>query len=122
LQTVTLLSQILKSGKIKISNNNQKLINLTIKDKVIDINIIEKKILKGLKDSTKNKSLLKLLKNLKFLAAELNNQEVTIKLSYQGETVLTMGSDAKANFLNLISRTKRIEINDFRKLVQILAS
>jgi membrane-bound lytic murein transglycosylase MltF len=121
LQTVTLLSQILKSGKIKISTNNQKLINLTIKDKVIDLNIIEKKILKKFKDSTKNKSFLKLVKNFKVLAAELDNQEVTITLSYQGETVLTIGSDAKANFSNLISRTKRIEINDLRKLIQILA-
>ena len=120
LQTVTLLTQILTSGEINLSANNQKLIQLTIKSKQIDLNIIDNKFLKELlKDNTKTISFLEQLKQLKILAEELKTQGVTITLSYKGVTMLTLGSDAKANFSQLITRTKKIEINNLQKLIQI---
>ena len=82
LQTVTLLTQILTSGEINLSTNNHKLIQLTVKSKQIDLNIIDNKFLKELlKDNTKTTSFLELLKQLKTLAEELKNQGVTITLS-----------------------------------------
>ena len=120
LQTLTLLTQILKSGEINLSTNNQKLIQLTVKNKQLDLNIIDNKFLKELlKDNTKTTSFLELLKQLKTIAEELKNQGVTITLSYKGVTMLTLGSDAKANFSQLITRTKKIEINNLKKLIQI---
>ena len=120
LQTLTLLTQILKSGEINLSANNQKLIQLTVKSKQIDLNIIDNKFLKELlKDNTKTTSFLELLKQLKTIAEELKNQGVTITLSHKGVTMLKLGSDAKANFSQLITRTKKIEINNIKKLIQI---
>jgi len=120
LQAVTFLTQILTSGEINLSSNNQELIQLTIKSKQIDLNIIDNKFLKELlKDNTKNISFLEQLKQLKILAEELNNQGVTITLSYKGVTMITLGSDAKANFTQVITGTKKIEINNLQKLIQI---
>jgi len=121
MQTLTLLTQILKSGEINLSANNQKLIQLTIKSNKIDLNIRDNKLLKELlTDNTKTASFLELLKQFKTLAEELKNQGVTITLSYKGEIMLTIGSDAKANFSQLVTRTKKIEINNLKKLIQLV--
>jgi len=123
LQTVTLLTQILKSGEINLSANNQNLIQFTIKDKVIDFNIIDNKFLKDLlKGNTKSAPILELIKQLKTLAEELKNDGATITVSYKGERMLTIGSNAKAQFSQLITRTKKVEINNLRKLIQISLS
>ena len=120
MQTLTLLTQILKSGEINLSANNQKLIQLTIKSNKIDLNIRDNKLLKELlTDNTKTASFLELLKQFKTLAEELKNQGVTITLSYKGVIMLTIGSDAKANFSQLVTRTKKIEINNLKKLIQL---
>jgi len=123
LQTVTLLTQILKSGEINLSANNQNLFQLTIKNKEIDLNIVDNKFLKDLlKGNTKSAPILELLKQLKTLAEELKNDGTTITVSYKGETMLTIGSNAKAQFSQLITRTKKVEINNLRKLIQISLS
>jgi len=123
LQTVTLLTQILKSGEINVSANNQNLIQLTIKDKKIDLNIIDNRFLLDLlKGNTKSASFLELLNQLRNFADELNNDGATITVSYKGETMLTIGSNAKAQFSQLITRTKNVEINNLRKLLQISLS
>ena len=120
MQTLTFLTQILKSGEINLSANNQKLIQLTIKSNKIDLNIRDNKLLKELlTDNTKTASFLELLKQFKTLAEELKNQGVTITLSYKGEIMLTIGSDAKANFSQLVTGTKKIEINNLKKLIQL---
>ena len=120
MQTLTLLTQILKSGEINLSANNQKLIQLTIKSNKIDLNIRDNKLLKELlTDNTKTASFLELLKQFKTLAEELKNQGVTITLSYKGIIMLTIGSDAKANFSQLVTGTKKIEINNLKKIIQL---
>ena len=120
MQTLTLLTQILKSGEINLSANNQKLIQLTIKSNKIDLNIRDNKLLKELlSDNTKTASFLELLKQFKTLAEELKTQGVTITLSYKGVIMLTIGSDAKANFSQLVTGTKKIEINNLKKLIQL---
>ena len=120
MQTLTFLTQILKSGEINLSANNQKLIQLTIKSNKIDLNIRDNKLLKELlSDNTKTASFLELLKQFKTLAEELKNQGVTITLSYKGVIMLTIGSDAKANFSQLVTGTKKIEINNLKKLIQL---
>ena len=115
-----LLTQILTSGEINVSSNRQQLIELTIKNKQIDLNIIDNKFLKELlKDNTKATSFLEQLKQVKTLAEELKDEGVTMTLSYKGVTMLTLGSEAKANFAHVITGTKQIEINNLQKLIQL---
>jgi hypothetical protein len=120
LQTVKLLIQILTSGEIILSANDQQLIELRIKKKQIDLNIIHNKFLKELlKDNAKATSFLEQLKQLKIVAEELKTEGVTITLFYKGITIVTLGSEAKASFTNVITGTKKIEINNLQKLIQI---
>ncbi|MEJ2240777.1 MAG: hypothetical protein P8Y18_01350 [Candidatus Bathyarchaeota archaeon] len=120
MQPITLLTSILKSGQIGVSANNNQLIQLSINNKNIDLNIIDHRFLIDLlKNDGQTKSFLQLLAQLKTLAEDLKDQRITITLSFEGSTLVTIGSDAKANFSRFITGTKQIEINNLQKLVKI---
>ena len=71
-----------------------------------------------LKDSMGLRSFRELLRQLKNAAEELKSEGVTVTISYKGATVITLGSDTKPNFSQLITGTTEIEINNLRKLIQ----
>jgi hypothetical protein len=120
LQILTFLTQILKSGEIDLSTGNKKLLQLTVKTKQIDLNIVDNKLLKELSsDGMKIKSFRELLRQLKSLAEELKSEGVTVTISYKSTTVLTLGSGAKPNFSQLITGTTEIEVNNLTKLIQM---
>jgi len=111
---------VLKSGKVNISSSNERLLQLTVLPHQIDLNIVDNGFIKGvLKDSIGIKSFRELLRQLRNAAEELKSEGVTVTLSYKGVTVLTLGSDAKPNFSQLITGTTEIEINNLRKLIQM---
>jgi intracellular sulfur oxidation DsrE/DsrF family protein len=120
LQLLTLLSHVLKSGKVNLSSSNEKVLQLTVEPHQIDLNIVNNKFLKEvLKDSMGIRSFRELLRELRNAAEELKSKGVTITVSYKAVTVLTLGSDAKPNFSQLITGTTEIEINNLRKLIQM---
>ena len=120
LQTFTLLSHVLKSGELQLFTNDVKVLELEAKNQRINLNIIDKKFLKDvLRDNVNAKSFLKKLAYLKNIAEELENENVTITVSYKGVIVLTLGSDAKTNLSRLITGKKEIEITNLRKLIQM---
>ena len=69
-------------------------------------------------DAEKLSSFSQLLTSLKNLAKELRNQKTTITISFKGEKVITMGSDAKPNLSKLITRTADVEINSLKRLIK----
>lgn len=120
MQLLTLLSHVLKSGTVNLSASNEQLLQLTVKAQRIDLNIVDKVFLKDiLKDSEGIRSFRELLRQLTNTAEELKSEGVTVTISYKGDTVLTLGSDAKPNFSQLITGTTEIEINNLRKLIQM---
>ena len=120
MQTFTLLSHVLKSGELQLFTNDVKVLELEAKNQRINLNIIDKKFLKDvLRDNVDAKSFLKKLAYLKNIAEELENENVTITVSYKGVVVLTLGSDAKTNLSRLITGKKEIEITNLRKLIQM---
>lgn len=120
MQTFTLLSHVLKSGELQLFTNDVKVLELEAKNQRINLNIIDKKFLKDvLRDNVNAKSFLKKLAYLKNIAEELENENVTITVSYKGVIVLTLGSDAKTNLSRLITGKKEIEITNLRKLIQM---
>jgi hypothetical protein len=111
---------VLKSGKVNLSASNERLLQLTVKAHQIDLNIVDNRFLKDvLKDSVGIRSFRELLRQLRNAAEELRSEGVTVTISYKGVTVLTLGSDAKPNFSQLITGTTEIEINNLRKLIQM---
>ncbi len=114
------MSHLLKSGEVNLSTGNDRLLQLIVKTKRINLNIVDNKFLKVvLKDSLKIRSFRELLRNLRNIAEELKSEGVTVAISYKGVTVLTLGSDTKPNFSQLITGTTEIEINNLRKLIQL---
>jgi hypothetical protein len=71
------------------------------------------------KDAEKLSFIRHLLISLRSLAGELRNQETTIRISFKGEKVITVGSDAKPRFSSVVTRTTDIEINSLKRLIKI---
>lgn len=111
---------MLKSGKACISTGDIEAIKLTVEDNKIDLNIVDKDFLKLAKDEgSQRRSLHDMLSLLKDIAEELKDEGYTITVSYQGKTVLTLGSEATPMLSRLVTHTDAIEINNMAKLVQM---
>lgn len=126
----TILSEILESGKITVSTNNVDSIRIRVADKKIDIDAINKTILKeALKATRKKEGSKGIAKSigaaqsnlgiLKEVAEELSNAGVTVTLSYKGDLVATLGSQAKPKLSSILTGTRSIEINNPIKLIEL---
>ena len=117
----TWISQVLKSGAVTVSAGDVKTLQLRVENKKIDLNIVDKEVLKkALEGGTKKNTLRDMLGLLKNAAKELKDEGYTITISYQGETVMTLGSEASSSFSRLVTRTDAVEINNLRRLLQWL--
>jgi hypothetical protein len=121
-----ILSEILESGKITVSTNNVDSIKIRVADKKIDINAINKAIVKEALKATRKegkKGIVKAARSnlgmLKVVAEELSDAGVTVKLSYKGDLVATLGSQAKPKLSSIATGTKAIEINNPIKLLEL---
>lgn len=109
-----------KSGTVTISRNETKAVQLRLKEKSLDVNIIDKKFLKTVLESgPKGGSLLDLVRLIRELSESLKDEEYTITVSYLGTAVLAIGSDAGSRVLNLVAGLDGVEIRNFGKLVQL---
>ncbi|HUU86531.1 MAG TPA: hypothetical protein VMX17_02110 [Candidatus Glassbacteria bacterium] len=116
----TWISQVLKSGAVTVSAGDVEALKLRVENKKIDLNIVDKEVLKkALEGGTERSSLLDMLGLLKNIAKELKDEGYTITISYQGETVMTLGSEASSSFSRLVTRTNGLEINNLRRLLQM---
>lgn len=125
-----ILGEILQSGKITVSTNNVKSIEIKATNKKIDINAVNKTIVKeALKATRKKEGNNGILRNieatrsnlgmLKVMAEELSDAGVTVTLSYKGDLVATLGSQAKPKLSSIATGTKAIEINNPIKLIEL---
>lgn len=139
MQLATLLGEMLKSGKITVSTNNVATVEIKAQDKNIDINALDKEIIKETLAATRNESksrgVLGSIKGtvdqiktaqsnigmFKGMAEELSEAGVTVTLSYKGSVVVTMGSKANPKLSSIATGTKAIEINSPRKLVEMVS-
>jgi hypothetical protein len=119
MQTLLLIFDMLKTGAVNLSVNNNFFFRLTAYNNKIDFNILDKKFIKKLLEDDKKLSFRTLIKAIKVFAEKLRNQGTTVSVSYQGETVFTLGSNAKPKFSHLLTRTSDIQIDNVRKLVQL---
>jgi hypothetical protein len=137
----TLLAESIKSGKIKVSQNNTEALEITAQDKKIDVNAKDKEFIQDIissvrKDKEDDKPQkgvigtigrgvagLRTVRNVqpmvKEIAEDLQREGMTVTLSFKGNTVITIGSEADSKFTRLLLGTKSVEVNSIRKLVEM---
>jgi enterochelin esterase-like enzyme len=119
-QLPTQLGHIIKSGVVTLSTGNKEALKMKAENNKIDINAIDKAFLKDvIGNMGDGKSIGNMLNQLKGLAEELQNEGLTITVSYKGDLVITVGSGAKPKISRIITRTNAVEINNLRKLVEL---
>jgi len=70
-------------------------------------------------DVARAQLLLKHLRTLRWIAQELKAAGFTLTVSYQGSLLLTLGSEAKPTFSQILTRTDAIELNNLKQLMQV---
>jgi hypothetical protein len=135
-QLTTFLAESIKSGKITVSQNNVEAVEIKAHDKKIDVNAKDKEFIKEIISSARQgnqKGVRKTMEHgidelrairemqplVKDIAEELCREGVTVTLSYKGDKVVTIGSDADSKFTRILTGTKGIEVNSPRKLVEM---
>lgn len=137
MELTTLLVETLKSGKITISQNNKEAIEVDIQEKRIDVNAKDKEFIKEIVSASRkgtNKegrlegihrsvdSLREARKSrplVKEMVEDLCREGVTITVSYKGDRVVTVGSEADSKLTRFVTGTKGIEINSPRRLAEL---
>jgi hypothetical protein len=133
----SILSEILKSGKVTVSTNNVEALQINVADKKIEVKALNKTFLKdtlaaaqgtkkseGITGSIKGavgqiKTARSSLGMLKGIAEELSEAGITVTLSYKDNVVVTVGSEANPKLSSAATGTKTIEINSPRKLIEL---
>ena len=114
----TWLGYVIQSGEVTLFTKNKEVLQLKAENKKICLNAVNKEFLKDAIGSMGGgKSIRHKLAQLKDVAAELKDEGLTVTLSYQGNLVLTVGSEANPKFSRLVTGTNAIEINNLRKLI-----
>ncbi len=126
----TRLVEALKSGKVTLIQNDIPQIEIKAQGKRIDINATDKQFIKDLilsaleADSKGGKSaievIIEMLPIIRMVAEDLCKEGMTITISYKGERLATIGSDALSKFSSLLTGTKGIEINSPEKLAELV--
>jgi hypothetical protein len=136
----TFLAESIKSGKIRVSQNNTEALEITAQNKKIDVNAKDKEFVKDIiissvrnGDGPLQKGVigtiergvtgLRTVRNMqpvvKEIAEDLQREGVTVIISFKGDPVITMGSEANPKFTRFLLGTKSVEINSIRKIVEL---
>jgi hypothetical protein len=136
-QLTTLLVETLKSGKVTISQNNKPAVVVNISERKIDADVEDKgfikEILSSARKGTSSKGVRESLHRsvdtlrearkarplVKELVEDLCSEGITITVSYKGDRVITVGSEANSKLTRVVTGTKGIEINSPLKLAEM---
>ena len=120
MQLPTWLGHVVKSGEVTLFTGDDEALQVKAEDNKIDLSVASKEFLKDVVDSAGGgASIRSKLAQLKGIADELKDEGLTVTLSYKGDRLLTIGSEAKPKFSRLITRTDAVEINNLRKLLEL---
>ncbi len=132
-----MLVETLKSGKITISEHNREAVEVNVLDKKIDANVKNKEFVKEIVSSargaTTKKGVAETIRSgidtfrearksqplVKELVEDLCREGVTITVSYKGDRVVTIGSEANSKLTRVVTGTRGVEINSPRKLAEM---
>jgi len=115
LENSVLLLNFLKSGEINLLTKGTKSLELKVENKNVNINLLDKNLMKDLmKVISRKKTFWGRLGSLKRVADNLKNEGFTVTVSYEGSTVLKLGSEAGPSLLG-----NAIEVRDLSKLLRL---
>ena len=123
LQIPMTLAHILKQGSISLQTNSIEHIQLTIQNNKMNYNFLQKDLLKTLLEleaEITEKSILENLKMLKNLAEKLKQDRLTITISHKGQTMLTLGYEAKPTVSQIVTGTNAIQVNNMIELIKLV--
>ena len=118
-----MLAHTLKQGSLSLQTNNVEHVQLTIQDNKMNYNFLQKELLKTLLEleaETTEKSILEKLKMLKNLAEKLKQDRQTITISHKGQTMLTLGYEAKPTVSQIVTETNAIQVNNMIELIKLV--
>jgi hypothetical protein len=128
-----------ESGKIVVSTGDIEVLEINLKGKEIGVNVENKDFIKRAisisgeirgespttekseneKTGNKKKSGSSLAM-LKTVAETLSRRGITVTISYQSHTVVTLGSGAHPWLSQLITKTNAVAINSLLKLIEMI--
>ncbi|MCW3996891.1 MAG: hypothetical protein NWE98_12180 [Candidatus Bathyarchaeota archaeon] len=115
--------QLFESANVTVSANDMSLIKVAVEEKTINIDVENKKFLKGLikigRNFTKQQSPKKegkqksrsALNTARTVAETLEKNGITMTISYKGKLVATLGAEAHSTLLQLVMKTRAIALN-----------
>jgi len=119
-QLPTWLGHVVKSGEVTLFTGDEEALQVKAEGNKIELSIANKEFLKDVVDSAGGgASIRSKLAQLKDMAGELKEEGLTITLSYRGDILVTIGSEAKPKFSRLVTGTDAVEINNLRKLLEL---
>ena len=114
------LSHVVKNGEVTLFAGGEEALQVKAEDNKIELTITSKEFLKDVVDiAGGGGSIRTKVAQLRDIAEELKDEGVTVTLSYEGEILVTIGSDAKPRFSRLLTRTDAVEIKNIRKLIEL---
>ena len=120
MQLPTWLSHVVKSGEVTLFTGGEKALQVKAENNTIELSVASKEFMKDVVDSAGGSSSIRSrLEQLRDIAGELKDEGLTITLSYRGDILVTIGSEAKPKFSRLLTRTNAVEINNLRKLLEL---
>ena len=120
MQLPTWLGYIIKSGEVTLFADNKEALHLRAENKKIDLDVVDKKFVKNVVGSLGGRTSIRgRLDQIKGIAGELRDEELTLTISYKGNRVVTVGAAAKPKLSRVVTGTNAIEINSLRKLIEL---
>ena len=127
---------VIESGTIFLRANETELLQVDFQNKVINVDIENKKFLKGLigigrnftkkqqakkqkpeRETKKSPSPLTIARTL---AETLKKNGITLRVSYEGGVVATLGAEAHPTLLQLVTKTKAIALNGPLRAIKMI--
>ena len=114
------LGHVITSGEVTLSTDNKEALHLKAGNKKIDLDVVDKKFVKDIVGGLGGRTSIRgRLNQVKSIAEELRDEELTVTISYKGNRVVTVGASAKPKLSRILTGTNAIEINSLRKLIEL---
>jgi len=137
MQAVGVLGRSIESGRVIVSTGDRKALEISLMGKRIDVNVENKVFLKKTiklfrelsgklpslgganvdGEEGKSKGPLGLLKEF---ADTLDQEGMTLTVSYKGNVVVTLGFEARSRILQIITKTRAVAINSMVDLIGMM--